>query len=254
MSILVRRFAVLILAAYATLSIASAKGDWNYDFESPLPASFVFNAPNATFSGGVENGVLRISDPHVAEGVPLGGVGRETSQVFRNARISGVVNAAGTSDDGLGLLLNGAPSGEATYAARIEFFSGRLAVFKVADFMPVFVVGSDSPEQGSQPLLSDLARSYFLEFDVMGNVLDARVFDQAGGTELLHVHHVDDQGIGGPPLPPGFAGVSAFRPFGSLDGTFDNLSVTAIPEPSSLLLAGLGLAGFGLFRRTPRTA
>ncbi len=168
----------LFVVGYITCMIASAKADWSYDFESPLPASFIFapiGPPTGTFSGGIDNGVLRLSDPHVLQGgPPLGAISRETSQVFQNARMSGVLNAAGTSDDFLGLNLNSPASGDDAYGARIEFNSGRLAIFKVVDFLPVFAVGSDSPEQGSQPLLSNLARSYFLQFDVVDNVLDAR--------------------------------------------------------------------------------
>ena len=64
------------------------------------------------------------------------------------------------------------------------------------------------------------------------------------------MHYVDDQGLGGPPLPPGLAGVSAIREEGSLDGAFDNVSVTAIPEPGSCVLAVVGLAVLASFRRS----
>ena len=183
-------------------------------------------------------------------GPGFGGIGRETSQVFDDARMSGILNAAGNSNDFLGLNIRSQAIGTSTYAARIEFSTGRMAVFKIVNFAAAFTIFSDSPEQGSQPLLSDLDRSYFVQFDVIGNVLDARAYDQPGGSELLHVHYVDDQGLGGPPLPPGFAGVSAIREEGSLDGAFDNLSVTAIPEPGSCVLAVVGLAILASFRRS----
>lgn len=225
---------------------ASAKADWMNDFESPLPASFVFNQigpPSATFSAGIDNGLLRFRDPQInMHGPGFGGIGRETSQIFDDARMSGILNAAGNSNDFLGLNIRSQAIGTSTYAARIEFSTGRMAVFKIVNFVAAFTIFSDSPGQGSQPLLSDLARSYFMQFDVIGNVLDARAYDQPGGSELLHVHYVDDQGIGGPPLPPGFAGVSAIREEGSLDGAFDNIVVTAIPEPGSCVLAVVGLA------------
>ena len=233
---------------------ASAQGDWSNDFESPLPASFVFNQigpPSATFSAGIEDGLLRFRDPQVnMHGPGFGGIGRETSQVFDDARMSGILNAAGNSNDFLGLNIRSQAVGTSTYAARIEFSTGRMAVFKIVNFAAAFTIFSDSPEQGSQPLLSDLARSYFVQFEVVGNVLDARAYDQPGGSELLHVHYVDDQGFGGPPLPPGFAGVSAIREEGSLDGAFDNLSVTSIPEPGSWVLAAVGLAVLVSFRRS----
>ncbi len=243
---------LLVVGLTACLG-AGAQADWINDFESPLPASFVINQigpPSATFSAGIEGGLLRFRDPQFnMHGPGFGGIGRETSQVFDDARMSGILNAAGNSNDFLGLNMRSQAIGTSTYAARIEFSTGRLAVFKIVNFAAAFTIFSDSPGQGSQPLLSDLARSYFVQFDVVGNVLDARAYDQPGGSELLHVHYVDDQGLGGPPLPPGFAGVSAIREDGSLDGAFDNVSVTAIPEPSSCVLAVVGLALLASFRR-----
>jgi hypothetical protein len=247
-----RHFVGVLVVGLTALCGASAQADWSNDFESPLPASFVFNQigpPSGTFSAGIDNGLLRFRDPQVnPHGPGFGGIGRETSQVFDDARMSGTLNAAGNSNDFLGLNMRSQAIGTSTYAARIEFSTGRMAVFKIVNFAAAFTIFSDSPEQGSQPVLSDLDRSYFLQFDVIGNVLDARAYDQPGGSELLHVHYVDDQGLGGPPLPPGFAGVSAIREDGSLDGAFDNVSVTAIPEPGSCVLAVVGLAVLASFR------
>jgi len=249
-----RQFVGLLVFVLSAGLAARTQAAWNYDFESPLPASFVFNQigpPSATFSAGIDNGLLRFRDTQVnMHGPGFGGIGRETSQVFADARMSGILNAAGNSNDFLGLNIRSQAIGTSTYAARIEFSTGRMAVFKIVNFVAAFTIFSDSPEQGSQPVLSDLARSYFVEFDVIGNVLDARAYDQAGGSELLHVHYVDDQGLGGPPLPPGFAGVSAIREEGSLDGAFDNVSVTAIPEPGSCVLAVVVLGMLASLRRS----
>jgi hypothetical protein len=249
-----RQIVGLLVIGLIGSSSASTHADWMNDFESPLPASFAINQigpPSATFSAGIEDGLLRFRDPQVnPHGPGFGGIGRDTSQVFDDARMSGILNSAGNSDDFLGLNIRNQAPGNSTYGARIEFNSGRLVLFKVVDFVPVLGVASDSVAQGSQPLLSDLAKSYFVEFDVIGNVLDARAYDQPGGSELLHVHYIDDQGVGGPPLPPGFAGVSAIREEGSLDGAFDNLSVVSIPEPGSCALAVVGLAVMASFRRS----
>jgi len=251
----------LFVVGTITCMVASTKADWSYDFESPLPASFVFNPigpPTGTLSGGIDSGLLRLTDPQVlGGGPPVGGFGAETSQVFGDVRVSGIVNAAGNSDDLLGFFVRGPEVFEQCcgplYTAALDFSSGFLEVFKVVPtptaMNPPLITRSNSPQQGSQPLLTDLDRSYFLEFRVIDNVLDARVFEQPGGAELLHVHIVDDQGLGGPPLAPGIAGVAAARFAGALDGTFDNLSVTAIPEPSSVLLAVIGVATLGLRRR-----
>jgi hypothetical protein len=248
-----RQFVGLFVFVLSASLAASAPADWNYDFESPLPASFTFNQigpPSATFSAGIDNGLLRFRDPQInMHGPGFGGIGRDASQILDDVRISGILNAAGNSNDNLGLSIRNQALGNNTYGARIEFHSGRLVVFKIVNFAPAFAIFSDSPGQGSQPLLSDLARSYFLQFEVIGNVLDARAYDQPGGSELLHVHYVDDQGLGGPPLPPGLAGVSAIREEGSLDGAFDNISVMSVPEPGSCVLAVVGLAVLVSFHR-----
>ncbi len=241
----------------STVAAVGAHADWTNDFESPLPASFAINQigpPSGTFSAGIDGGVLRFLDSQInPHGPGFGGVGRDIGQMYENVRISGVLNAAGNSNDNLGLSIRNQAQGSSTYGARIEFHSGRLVVFKIVDFTPAFAIFSDSPGQGSQPLLSDLARSYFLQFDVVGNDLDARAYDQPGGSELLHVHYVDDQGLGGPPLPPGFTGVSAIREDGSLDGAFDNITVVSIPEPCSCLLAVVALGMLVTFQRNFRT-
>jgi hypothetical protein len=245
MKVHLRQIIGLLIVGYTTCMVASVKADWSYDFESNLPASFVLNpigSPTGTLSAGVDGGLLRLTDPQVyGGGPPLGGFAADTSQVFGNVRVSAILNAAGNSNDLLGLNVRGPHVFEqccgSAYAANLDFSRGDLEVVKlvatssIPPYISPVVTRSNSPEQGSQPLLTDLDRSYFLEFTVIDNVLDARVFDQPGGAELLHVHYVDDQGRGGPPLAPGSAGVVAFRFGGSLDATFDNLSVTAIPEP-----------------------
>jgi hypothetical protein len=234
-----------LIVVYITCMAASAKADWSYDFASTLPASFVLNPigpPTGTLSAGIDAGQLRLTDPQVyGGGPPLRGFAADSSQVFGDVRVSAIVNAAGNSDDLLGLNVRGPHVFEqccgSAYAANLDFSRGDLEVVKlvatstIPPYITPVITRSNWPEQGSQPLLTDLDRSYFLEFTVIGNVLDARVFDQPGGAELLHVHYVDDQGRGGPSLAPGSAGVVAFRHTGSLDATFDNLSVTAIPEP-----------------------
>jgi len=76
--------------------------------------------------------------------------------------------------------------------------------------------------------LTDLARSYFLQFDVVGNHLTARVFDVEGGTQLLIVKYTDT-GVGGPPLTTGIGGVSAVTTGGPVDGTFDPVGAEPLP-------------------------
>src|SRR5436190_19344587 len=93
---------------------------------------------------------------------------------------------------------------------------------------PIKNVLSTDDSQGNQPPLTDLARSYFLQVDVIGNQLTARVFDVEGGTQLLIVNYTD-AGVGGPPLESGVAGVSALTLTGTgVNGNFGPMRATAI--------------------------
>jgi hypothetical protein len=234
------------LAAAVTCLIGpAAYAGFSYDFASPPPATFtstgmtVSGVHSATFSSSVSGGVLRISDSRHPDDDGAGiGFAVETSQVFTDVRASATLNPAGTSTNALSVLVRDGPAG--TYGAAVDFRTGILSIVKIEDG-PVDGVSSTDRDQGSQPALTDLARSYFLQVDAIGNTLTARLFDSPGGTQLRIVHYTDI-GEGGPPLMSGFSGVSAVsvnRPPILLDGTFDNLTSTAVPEP--------GVAALGVF-------
>ncbi|MHB0955528.1 MAG: PEP-CTERM sorting domain-containing protein [Pirellulaceae bacterium] len=77
--------------------------------------------------------------------------------------------------------------------------------------------------------------SYIVELDAFGSQITGRVYD--GNDSLLEVVSAIDSS----PYTSGFAGIVAQREVGdsTLLGTFGTIS--AVPEPSSLLLASLGL-------------
>jgi hypothetical protein len=188
----------------------------------------------------------------------FGAFGLEPSQIFRDVRISAVLNPAGNSDDLLNLTRG--HGGVGVYSAGIDFSSGRLTMAKLlpGGLGPVAIFNSDDPNQGSQPLLTNLNRSYFLTLDVIGNEVDARVYDQLGGSQLLHGHFTDNN-LGGSTLQPSIAGVSVIwlgTNVTNLDGSYDNLSAVAIrpiPEPSSAVLLSAGLiVGIVRCRRSKR--
>jgi len=135
-----------------------------------------------------------------AQGGARIGKGVETSVVFADVRLAGTLNPAGTTDN-LVNLTRGDLSGN-NYTAGIDFAAGLLQVTKVFGGGPVKIVLSTDDSQGNQPPLTDLASSYFLQFDVVGNHLTARVFDGKGGTQLLVVNYTDT-GDAGPPLESG---------------------------------------------------
>jgi hypothetical protein len=249
------KWVVFLLAASWVVACGGfAKGDFSYNFASPPPASFqtgVIGPPSATFSASFANGMLRLSDSRTPAQGGIGGspgfgaFGLEQSQVFRDVRISAVLNPAGNSDDLLNITRG--HGGVGVYSAGIDFSSGRLTLGPVAMF------NSDDPNQGSQPRLTNLNRSYFLTFDVIGNEINARVYDQSGGNQLLHGHFTDNN-LGGPALQPSIAGVSVIwlgTNATNLDGSYDNLSAMAIPEPNSAIwLTFCLVVGIVRFRRS----
>jgi hypothetical protein len=81
--------------------VSTGKSDLTYDFESPLPASFVVNPigpPSGMLSGGIDGGLYRLRDPQIHSGPPpVGAAAADSNQIFGNVRISATVNAAGNS-------------------------------------------------------------------------------------------------------------------------------------------------------------
>lgn len=216
---------------------AAALTEWSYDFQTPPPPSFVMTSgtfagpPSATASSSVAGGVLRLFDtiPPTQGGAFVVSAG-ETSVVFDDVRVSGIVNPTGTSNNLLNLLARFNLQASNAYAAGIDFSAGVLSVAKiVGGGGPVELVLSTDAGQGNQPPLKDLARSYFLQLDAVGNQLTARVFDVEGGTQLLIVNYTDT-GVGGPPLTSGIAGVSALNLTGGLvDGNFGPVGAEPLP-------------------------
>jgi hypothetical protein len=237
-----KRSLAYLAALCGTLGMAwGAHADWFYDFQSAPPTSFVTGSgvagsgpPSATFLSSAGDGVLQFSDTlSPADGGAFGAFGIETSQVFTDVRLTGTLNPAGTTDNILNLT-RGDLAGN-VYTAGFAFADGpngeraaNLQIAKIVGGGPVKIVLSTDASQGSQPPLTDLARGYFLQFDIVGNQLTARLFDVEGGTQLLVVNYTDS-GDGGPPLASGMAGVFALATGGLLGATFGPVGATAIP-------------------------
>src|SRR5689334_15033799 len=89
------------------------------------------------------------------------------------------------------------------------------------------MVQSSDASQGNQPPLADLGRSYFLQWDLVGNQQTARVFDQPGGTQMLVVTYTDT-GAKRPPYASGFVGASAVSSGGGVDAMFGPIGAASI--------------------------
>lgn len=254
-----KRSLAYLAALCGTLGMAcGAHADWFYDFQSAPPTSFVTGSgppplpSSATFLSSAGDGILQFSDTSSpAGGGAVGAFGIETSQVFTDVRLTGTLNPAGTTDNILNLT-RGDLAGN-VYTAGIAFAdgpngerAGNLQIAKIVSGGPVKIALSTDTSQGSQPPLTDLARGYFLQFDIVGNQLTARLFDVKGGTQLLVVNYTDT-GDGGPPLESGMAGVFALATGGLLGSTFGPVGATAIPgwfydfqtDPPASFITGL---------------
>jgi len=228
-----------LAALCGTLGMAwGAHADWFYDFQTAPPPSFVTssNPPSGTFSASAEDGVLHFSDttpftsggPFVADGV-------ETSQVFTDVRLTGTLNPAGTTNNLL--LLAARQDSFGSYVAGIAFgdipglgvTAGTLSITKNVFPNVVEVVQSSDDSQGNQPALQNLATSYFLQWDLVGDQQTARVFDHEGGTQLLVVHYTD-AGVGGLAQTSGVAGMVAIATVDTVDGTFGSVGAAALTE------------------------
>ena len=163
------------------------------------------------------------------------GTAFETSQVFTDVRLTGTLNPAGTTNNLL--LLNARDDLDGNeYHAGIAFVdgpngvrAGTLQIGKSRAGMPVDFVQSSDDSQGNQPPLQNLATSYFVQWDLVGNQQTARVFDQEGGTQLLVVHYTDTD-VGGLAYTSGFAGFIAVALVGPLDATFGPVGAAALTE------------------------
>ncbi|MBM3237692.1 carboxypeptidase regulatory-like domain-containing protein [Candidatus Poribacteria bacterium] len=229
-----------ILCLMVVLAL-SANADWFHDFEGPLPPSFITmgltlgGAPSPTFSASVDGGFLTLSDPVPADdGGSWEALGAELSEEFSNVRVTGTVNVNGKTANDAALLARGKLATLSCYSATIEFTSGVLYINKIIGGSSVDAVFSNQPDQGSQPPLTELGRSYFLQFNLVGNLLTARVFDHKGGKQLLVVNYTDT-GVVGPPFTSGLSGLGASAnlvddAYTPIDATFDNVASTALSE------------------------
>jgi hypothetical protein len=232
-----------LVAAMTCLFGPAAYAGFSYDFETQPPTTFInssaqFNgAPSSTFSSNVSGGVLHLSDGmHPNSGGAWLGTAVETSQLFTDLRATATLNPAGATNNTLNVTVRYSPSTGTSYAVGLDFQTGRLVVGKIYGRVPAEFAFSTDPGQGSQRLLTDLARSYFLQVDAIGNNVTASLFDSPGGPQLLKVNY-RDTGVGGAPFTSGMSGLSAVSFDGTtavlLDGTFDNFSSTAFPEPGA---------------------
>ncbi|MEQ8971040.1 MAG: hypothetical protein RIE73_11670 [Coleofasciculus sp. C1-SOL-03] len=226
---------------------AEASFFYNFDSSFPNPDAVTtggLTSPSGlspTFTTSTENGILTLSDSQSANnGGSVQGFWGITDQVFTDVKVSAILNPSASTDDQLVLFARGKLNTFDTYAATIDFFDGDLLLSKVVGTQAIVL---DEIEGA----FSDLNRSYFLEFEVVGNRLTSRVFDSPGGTQLFSLTTTDPQesftsGVSGVGLQ-----LSPTALINPLNGTFDNVTSVPVPEPttSAGLLLTFGVASSG---------
>lgn len=268
--------------AAALLSTGTARADWQETVAGGTldQASWSFGAEDfdeldttdftVTTSAGViqlqadqPTNLLPPSNKINADGVRAV-FGDVTAEAFTDATIT--ADIASSSDNFYGVVLRGFDDGtdSGLYTFVINPYTNRAEIIRILN---------GNPQQiGTTGSLAD-ADAYHLVFSAFGNVLTGQVYD-ATGTTLLGQSIVIDQEItleDGLEVVidtsiqgPGTAGVFAAWNFDryvdttiidqenmqiilgenadAIDASFDNINVTAVPEPGTALLATLGLA------------
>jgi hypothetical protein len=238
---------VLVVSLVLLFRPGLTRADFVYDFSSPPPPNFITfglmanGTPAPAFESTVEGGVLKFNDTILpsAGGTALG-IGTVADQQFADVRVRGTLNASGGSHADVVLLARADVSTLTTYAAGINFGTtgsgaGDAYIVKFINGNEIQDFRSSDPEQGAQPKL-DINSPYYLQFDVVADLLTLHVFDAPGGNEVAHVSWIDP-GLGGPILTTGTAGLGA-QVIGNtpLYATFDNLAAAAlVPEPTAAL-------------------
>jgi len=240
------------------LGVTSAvRADWIETFDSGFDQTWNFAAvdglgnpsPGGMFSESTAGDLLTMTTTTS----PLGGGPAfhfgTVNETFTDVRISALASGVGTEDD-VNVLLRGNPATLSAYAFGVDDAPvpgpapGLVSIARV-DNLSYTVL--DFVVMPNYAALSD----FFLEFSAIGSDLTGTVYSDETRTTVLASLSVMDA-----TYTSGVSGVSVSANNNgdtSLSGTFDNVSVSAVPEPSSIVVLGLGFAtAIGMRRRRRR--
>lgn len=245
------------LLVIASISFAAHAADWSYDFDNPAPATWstsgITEPPggtSATFSATIESGYLRMQDPTTAaSGGSFSAFGGTTDD-FTDVIVEAHVNVAKDTDDDLGIVARVDTSLGNGYFASVDYELGSACITKIAAF-------HDGTDLACSPLGSlGMADAHHLQLTVTGAAttdLKLEIFDPDTSALLQTVNAIDSSSA----YTSGVSGIfmvpkGTFIPeaaLNALNGTFDNVSSMAVPEPSTSLLLVVSMFLIGTLGR-----
>ena len=254
------KFNVLAVVAASLFTLTGAgplKADWVDTFDGGFGQSWTFDnlnpsfASSATFSAGVVSDQLVLSDTTDGTRAPATGgkygFGTVDGSVgnLADLLLSGTLNPGSVQTDTI-VTLTARGNGVTGYNAGVNYRTGALQMERfnadnsLTTLINVNIPGWDGTTDSS----------VFLEFELVGSNLAARLYDAPGGTLLLNESVIDasfasgDSGV--------YAEVPGRATIKTMYAAYDNVSATSlsvsVPEPSSVALVA-ALGGAMAFRR-----
>ena len=166
-------------------------------------------------------------------------------QSFSDVTVRGLMNPGGVNNlnDNIGLVARLDAGTASAYVLTMDFGStGATASLDLN-----LSLGGALTELGTGSFAFTETNSYFLELTAFGNTITGNVYDGNTNALLASVTGTNNA------LASGFSGVVAQRDAADTNpllGTFGQMSsITAVPEPTSLLFCGTVVVGGMLFRR-----
>lgn len=253
---------IIPLCLVVGLAASACGADWTYDFDGAAPATWTVasvtqppGGSSASLTGALESGYLRLSDPTLAkDGGSFSAFAGPTGDVFSNVTVAVDLNVAKDTDDDLGVVARADLTTGNGYFAAVDYELGSACITKVQGF-------SDGADLACSPLGSlGGSDAHHIEFSLVGSDFELLVFDSTGNTLIQTVNASDDGSVLGGAYASGVSGLYmvpkgttlAEASSNALNGTFDNASSFAVPEPSSTLMVLFGIAGVFGFRRRAR--